>query len=142
MSQTTGKYRPANISSSVVFYPTIYSSFRAVKGHLWTISHWKSTIYKVLGHFVEKNGKNFYEKTRIVFNSTGNYTFKVNNRNTRIRCYLCLKLTITTPVQRHRMFLLLTLSRKMPDRKWPWLIELFYDNKNCTKNFSCGFDHL
>ena len=63
MSQTTGKYRPANISSSVVFYPTIYSRFRAVKGHLWTISHWKSTIYKVLGHFMKKMEKASMKRT-------------------------------------------------------------------------------
>ena len=59
----------------------------------------------------------------------GNYMFKVNNRNTRARCEICLKLTIETPEQRHRrlsgifivnvehishlalVFLLLTLSR-------------------------------
>ena len=62
MSQTTGKYRAANISSSVVFYPAIYSRFRAVKGHLWTISHWKSAIYKVLGHFVKKMEKTFMKR--------------------------------------------------------------------------------
>ena len=27
----------------------------------------------------------------------GNYTFKVNNRNTRTRCEICSKLTIKTP---------------------------------------------
>ena len=28
---------------------------------------------------------------------TGNYMFKVNNRNTRLRCEICSKLTIMTP---------------------------------------------
>ena len=27
----------------------------------------------------------------------GNYAFKVNNRNTRERCSVCLKLTVKTP---------------------------------------------
>ena len=56
----------------------------------------------------------------------GNYMFRVNNRNTRVRCEICSKLTIKTP-ERHRsgvlivnfehishpvlMLLLLTLSR-------------------------------
>ena len=31
----------------------------------------------------------------------GNYMFKVNNRNTRARCEICLKLTIKTPERRH-----------------------------------------
>ena len=31
----------------------------------------------------------------------GNYTFKVNSRNTRTKCEICLKLTIKTP-ERHR----------------------------------------
>ena len=59
----------------------------------------------------------------------GNDIFKVNNRNTRIRCEIPLQLTIKTPEQRHwrrssafivnfehishlvLLFLLLTLSR-------------------------------
>ena len=31
----------------------------------------------------------------------GNYIFKVNNRNTRIRCEICSKLTIKTPERRY-----------------------------------------
>ena len=34
-------------------------------------------------------------------NPAGNYMFKVNNRNTRRRCEICLKLTIKTPERRH-----------------------------------------
>ena len=61
---------------------------------------------------------------------TGNYMFKVNNRNTRTRYEICSKLTIKTPEQRHwrrsgivnfkhishlvLAFLVLTLSRQMP----------------------------
>ena len=30
-------------------------------------------------------------------NPTGNYMFKVNNRNTKTRCKICSKLTIKTP---------------------------------------------
>ena len=33
-------------------------------------------------------------------NPTGNYMFKVNNRNTRTRCEICSKLTIKTPERR------------------------------------------
>ena len=61
--------------------------------------------------------------------------FKVSNRNTRIRCEICSKLTIKTPKRRYRgrsgvfivnfkhishllpEFLLLTLSRQMPAGK-------------------------
>ena len=32
---------------------------------------------------------------------TGNYMFKVNNRNTRTRCKICSKLTVNAPEQRH-----------------------------------------
>ena len=47
-----------------------------------------------------------------------NHTFKVNIKNTRTRCEICSKLTITTPERRHwchcqqsPVLLLLTLSR-------------------------------
>ena len=33
--------------------------------------------------------------------SDNTYFFKVNNRNTRKRCEICLKLTIKTPERRH-----------------------------------------
>ena len=63
---------------------------------------------------------------------TGNYMFKVNDRNTRSKCEICSKLTIKTPERSHSrrsgvfivnsehishlvlVFLLLTLSRQMP----------------------------
>ena len=35
----------------------------------------------------------------------GNYMFKVNNRNSRTRCELCLKLTIKIPERRHDVVL-------------------------------------
>ena len=38
---------------------------------------------------------------RIYIYPAGNYMFKVNNRNTRIRCKTCSKLTIETPERRH-----------------------------------------
>ena len=45
------------------------------------------------------------------------YSFKVNNRNSGIRCEICSKLTMKTPERRHwyfvLVFLLLTLSKKM-----------------------------
>ena len=39
--------------------------------------------------------------TYVCNNSVGNYMFKVNNRNTRARCQICLKPTIKTPERRH-----------------------------------------
>ena len=71
-----------------------------------------------------------YRFTELDF-PTGNYMFKVNNRNTRTRCGMCSNLTIKTPERRqwHRsvvfivnfehishlvlVFQLLTLSRQM-----------------------------
>ena len=47
----------------------------------------------------------------------GNYMFKVNNRNTRTRLEICSKFTMKTPERRQwpvLVFLLLTLSKKMP----------------------------
>ena len=41
----------------------------------------------------QKNVKNLRDKSR----ATGNYTFKVFNRNTRRRCEICSKLPIKTP---------------------------------------------
>ena len=32
---------------------------------------------------------------------SGNYMFKVNNRDIRVRCKICLKLTIKSPERRH-----------------------------------------
>ena len=68
-------------------------------------------------------------------NPTGNYMFKDNNKNTRTRCEICLKLIIKTPEQcqwpRSGVFfvnfehishlvlvlLLLTLSMQLPAAK-------------------------
>ena len=45
-----------------------------------------------------------------VTSPTGNYMFKINNRNTRRSCEICSRLTIKTP-ELALVFLLLTLSR-------------------------------
>ena len=37
-------------------------------------------------------------------NPVGIYLFKVNNRNTRARCEICLQLTIKTPERRLALF--------------------------------------
>ena len=37
------------------------------------------------------------------FYPAGNYAFKVNNRNTRKKCEICLELTIKTP-ERHQWY--------------------------------------
>ena len=39
-----------------------------------------------------------FQKQKHVY-TVGNYMFKVNNRKTRTRCKMCLKLTIKTPEQ-------------------------------------------
>ena len=73
-----------------------------------------------------------HENFRLTLILAGNYMFNVNNRNSRTRCEICSELTIKTPGRRHwrrfgdfvvnfehilhlvLVFLLLTLSRKMP----------------------------
>ena len=40
--------------------------------------------------------------------TAGNYMFKVNNKNTRTRCEICSKLTVTTPEKRTLNIQLLT----------------------------------
>ena len=40
---------------------------------------------------------------------SGIYMFKVNNRNTRTRCEICLKLTIKTPERRPPGIVLVSL---------------------------------
>ena len=42
--------------------------------------------------------------------SAGNYIFKVNNRNIKKRCEICLKLTIKRPERRHGMGFHLSLE--------------------------------
>ena len=74
------------------------------------------------------SGKRLAKMVISVF-PAGNYMFKFNNRNTRTRCEICLKLTIKTPERRQwrrsgvfivnferishlfLVFLLLTLSK-------------------------------
>ena len=43
---------------------------------------------------------NFATAILLLLYPAGNYTFKVNNKNTRTRCEICSKLTIKTPEQR------------------------------------------
>ena len=47
---------------------------------------------ETLQHFTNSSSQNTIP--------TGNYMFKVNNRNTRTRCEICSKLTIKTPERR------------------------------------------
>ena len=78
---------------------------------------------------------------------TGNYMFKVNNRNPRTRCEICSKLTIKTPERRQwrrsgvvivnferisplPVFLLLTLSEQMPAELCLCLLIFFIYEKN------------
>ena len=49
-------------------------------------------------------------ETKKTFISAGNYMFKGNNRNTRIRYEICSKLTIKIPERRLLVSLLLTLN--------------------------------
>ena len=63
------------------------------------------------------------------------YLLLVNNKNTRKRCEICLKLTIKTPERHHfLMFLLLSLNRwifvgmDFWDRAWRIIINMkIYD---------------
>ena len=45
--------------------------------------------------FCSTQADNQYQKSKITL--AGNYMFKVNNRNTKIRCEICSKLTKKTP---------------------------------------------
>ena len=78
-------------------------------------------------HSTNLEAKSSFDERR--GNPAGNYMFKVNNRNTRARCEICLKLTIKKPERCHwrrsrvfivnlehishlvLVFLLLTLSK-------------------------------
>ena len=82
---------------------------------------------------------------------TGNYMFKVNNRNPRTRCEICSKLTIKTPERRQwrrsgvvivnferisplPVFLLLTLSGHMPAELCFCLLIFFIYEKNVVRS--------
>ena len=51
----------------------------------------------------------------VLTSPAGTYLLKVNNRNTKTRCEICLKLTIKTPERRHWRRLKLTI--KTPERR-------------------------
>ena len=57
-------------------------------------------------------GNYFRKKSHLIYDSpAGIYMLKVNNRNTRTRCEICLNLTIKIPERHHvPVSLLLTLN--------------------------------
>ena len=57
-------------------------------------------LHKVFQEF-SKQFLHRYKRSKIKWNSAGIYMFKVNNRKTRLRCKICLKLIIKTPERRH-----------------------------------------
>ena len=63
-------------------------------------------IFKVFDNLINrKNVCCIYPKQAHFFLSpTGNYMFKVNNRNARTRCEICSRLTIKTPEQHQWLF--------------------------------------
>ena len=66
----------------------------------------KTTKISSYKHFTQPNvlvfkvSKTFFNVTATRDLPAGNYLFKVNNRNTRTRCEICLKLTIMTAERR------------------------------------------
>ena len=52
-----------------------------------------------------KTGTKKEDKRNSQHYSANIYSFKFNNRNTRKRCEICLKLTIKTPERRHCVFI-------------------------------------
>ena len=70
----------------------------------YKVSRW---ITKCDG-IIKCGGTRVFLFPKVVFNlkTIGNYMFKVNNRNTRIKCGICSKLIIKT-----LLILLLTLSK-------------------------------
>ena len=63
-----------------------------------------------------------FAKIVVYFYPPGNYMFKVNNRNTRTRWEICLKLTIKTPEQRHKTFRTSELSKCLMASFWCLLV--------------------
>ena len=61
--------------------------------YLLVNKNWESSYFQVNNYW----GVLFPEEY-----PAGNYMFKINNRNTRTRCEICLNLTIKTPERRHR----------------------------------------
>ena len=55
---------------------------------LFSVDHTKKTIHQIIICLRRQN-------------PAGNCMFKVNNRDTRKRCEICIKLTIMTPERRH-----------------------------------------
>ena len=54
------------------------------------------------------------------YNPAGNYMFRVNKRNTRTRCEICIKLTIKTPERRQWPLTVNCFCKKAP-LKYVWL---------------------
>ena len=63
-------------------------------------SHKRSIVDAMFNQVLNKPLNNF---TLLIDVPAGNYMFKVNNRNTRKRCEICLELTITTPERCHKV---------------------------------------
>ena len=76
---------------------------------LETIVNWKNLLSSIYGRtFFDENSErlkaeNYFHKNVRSY-PVGIYLFKVNNRNTRTRCEICLKLAIKTPEGRHWRF--------------------------------------
>ena len=58
----------------------------------------------LLGVILDNSLESDFQIKSLSRNPAVNYLFKVNDRNTRTRCEICLKLTIKTPEQRHYVF--------------------------------------
>ena len=122
------------------------------------------TVFQSLGGRLSETGANWswvlitkvdflYCLFEYSLNLACKYLLKVNNRNTRIRCEICSKLTIKTPERRHwcrssvfnvnfehishlvLMFLLLTLNMPLLAGNFPKLYTQIYGKKILQKIF-------
>ena len=80
--------------------------FLIIRAKYRNISLARNLIYRIyLWNSHPRNSTYVKNKKSLWKIPAGNYVLKVNNRNTRTKCEICLKLTIKTPVS-----LLLTLN--------------------------------
>ena len=111
--------------------------------HFRAMFHLTSMLYPILKARTKWEWLRYYRAlawSKLIY-PPGNYLFKVNHRNTRLRCEICSKLAKETPERRHwyrsgvfivnfghishlvPVFLLLNLSAQMPAR-WLFIAEV------------------
>ena len=108
------KLRPKNASKlfnfHFLFHSMLFPARLQLSAILWAPHNWAQSWaylttpwekhwYKYFPFLVIFNMQKSVSSSYSIF-PAGNYTFKVDNRNTRTRCEICSKLTIKTPKRR------------------------------------------